>query len=533
MTATIQTLLLLLSVLVVVDVLAKRLGIAPSILMVSAGVAIALIPGLPSFVLPPELVLLGILPPLIYSAGVQMSWREFRFNLRPIALLAIGYVAFTTCLVAVAAHLALGLAWPVGFVLGAIVAPPDVIAPISIARRLGLPRRILVVLEGEGLANDGTALVLYRFAVAAVSLGVFSPGKALVTFSLILVGELVYGLAIGWFSLRLRQWARDPRIEITLSLMTPYLAYWLPAHLGGSGVLATIATGLYVSWNGPLLIGSATRLQGVFFWDLIVYLIQGLVFLITGLQLRTLLERVHAVDVAELLVATGLTTAVVIIARFAWTFPTTYLPRWLSKSLARRDPAPPWQAPFMIAFVGVRGVVSLAAALALPMATSDGRPFPGRDLILFVAFGVIVITLVGEGLLMSKVVDWLGLARGAAAEHALEQAQEHAARATALDTARRRLEEIAAERELPEHVVRLVRARHDDRQQLIPADLGTGLELTRASTAVRSEVIEEERRVLHQLLRDGKLTDESRRRIERELDLEAETIACRSPDDPL
>ena len=284
MADTLEVLLLLLAVLAAIAVAARRLNTAPSILLVIAGVALALIPGLPRVELAPELVLLGILPPLIYSAGVAMSWREFRFNLRPITLLAFGCVVFTTCAVAAAAHFLLGLPWGVGFVLGAIVAPPDVVAPLAIARRLGLPRRLLVVLEGEGLANDATALVLYRFAVAAVATGVFSLPQAAGTFALVVVGEIAFGIGVGWLSLRLRRWARDPRVEITLSLITPYVAFWVPEHLGGSGVLATVAAGLYVSWNGPLLISSATRLQGIFFWGLFVYLVEGLVFLLTGLQ---------------------------------------------------------------------------------------------------------------------------------------------------------------------------------------------------------------------------------------------------------
>jgi len=258
----------------------------------------ALTPGLPRIELAPELVLLGILPPLIYSAGVAMSWREFRFNLRPITLLAFGCVVFTTCAVALAVHGLLGMPLAVGFVLGAIVAPPDVVAPLAIARRLGLPRRIVVVLEGEGLANDATALILYRFAVAAVSTGLFSFGQAAGTFALIVVGEIGYGIGIGWLSLRLRRWARDPRVEITLSLMTPYVTFWVPEHVGGSGVLATMAAGLFVSWNGPLLIPAATRLQGIFFWDLIVYLLEGFDFLLTGLQAQTLLERTKTLHCA-------------------------------------------------------------------------------------------------------------------------------------------------------------------------------------------------------------------------------------------
>ena len=334
MTATIQTLLLLLVVLVVVAILARRLNTAPSILLVIAGIGFALVPGLPRIELAPELVLLGILPPLIYSAGVAMSWREFRFNLRPITLLAFGCVIFTTCAVAITVHWLLGLPLAVAFVLGAIVAPPDVVAPLAIARRLGLPRRLLVVLEGEGLANDATALILYRFAIAAASTDLFSLGQAAGTFAVIVVGEIGYGIAVGWLSLRLRRWARDPRVEITLSLMTPYVAFWAPEHLGGSGVLATVAAGLFVSWNGPLLIPAATRLQGIFFWDLIVYWLEGFVFLVTGLQARTLLEQTEPFLLRDLVLAVLLTTAVVIIARFLWVFPAVYLPRWLSTTLA-------------------------------------------------------------------------------------------------------------------------------------------------------------------------------------------------------
>ena len=198
---------------------------------------------------------------------------------------------------------------------------------------------------------------------------------------LIVVGEIIYGLAVGWLSLRLRQWAREPRVEITLSLMTPYLAFWVPAHLGGSGVLATVACGLYVSWVGPRLIPSATRLQGIFFWDLIVYLIEGLVFLVTGLQARALIDEPHIFTIRELLIAMALTTAIAIAARFVWVFPATYIPRWLNPRLRKRDPSPPWQGPFLISFTGVRGVVSLAAALAIPYTLDSGLPFPHRELI--------------------------------------------------------------------------------------------------------------------------------------------------------
>src|SRR5262249_23895226 len=244
----------------------------------------------------------------------------------------------------------------------------------------------------------------------------------------IVVGEIAYGIGLGWLSLRLRRWARDPRVEITLSLLMPYLAFLLPAHLGGSGVLATITAGLFVSWNGPLLIPAATRLQVIFFWDLVVYLLEGLVFLVTGLQIRTLLDRMDTILLRGPLLAVLLTVAVVIVARFVWIYPATYLPRWLSPALARRDPSPPWQWPFFLALVGVRGVVSLAAALAIPLTTQAGTPFPYRDLILFVTFGVIVVTLVGQGLLLPGVVRWLRLGSHAADERARAHSRAFCAR---------------------------------------------------------------------------------------------------------
>src|SRR6266700_7577954 len=225
MISTIQILVLLLVVVAAVGFVAARLKIPSAILLVLIGVVLALVPGLPAVELAPELVLLLVLPPIIYASAVAMSWREFRFNLRPISLLAVGCVVFTAIAVAFAAHWLLGLAWPVGFVLGAIVSPPDAVAPLSIARRLELPRRILVILEGEGLANDATALILYRFAVAAVSAGAFSFGEAAAMFAAIVAGEIAFGIGVGSLSLRLRHRARDPQIEITLSLITPYVSY--------------------------------------------------------------------------------------------------------------------------------------------------------------------------------------------------------------------------------------------------------------------------------------------------------------------
>jgi monovalent cation/hydrogen antiporter len=534
MEASFQIVLILITVLAGASLLARRTGIAPAILLLVTGIGLAFVPGMPQLELSPELVLLVVLPPLIYSASVAMSWREFRHSLRPIMLLAVGCVIFTAAAVAAAVHYLIGLSWQVGFLLGAIVAPTDAVAPLAVARKLNIPRRILVVLEGEGLANDATALILYRFAVMAIAVGKFSLSMATSEFAGIVTGEVVFGVAIGWLTLRARRFACDPQIEITLSLLTPYISYWIPEHFGGSGVIATVACGLYTSWNGPLLISSATRLQGIFFWDLVIYLIEGLLFLLTGFEMRALFEKSKAFPLGNILIATALVTAIAVVARFVWVYPAIYLPRWLSKSLRKRDPAPPWQWTFIMSFAGIRGTVSLAAALALPLTLANGEPFPNRDLILFVAFGVILITLVGMGLSLSAVVRWLGVAEAGRSELVAAHQAEIAARREALDAALKSLDGLAEKCELPDDVVKLMRARHDIRLNQLPASLdpdshdvsATGTELTR-------ELITAERQFIHCLLRDGRITDETRRRIERDLDLEEASLANREYRGPL
>ena len=528
MISTIQILVLLLAVAAAVAVLAARLKIPPAILLVLTGVVLALVPGLPTLELAPQLVLLLVLPPVIYASAVAMSWREFRFNLRPISLLAVGCVGFTTIAVAAATHWVLGLAWPVGFVLGAIVSPPDAIAPLSIARRMQLPRRLLVILEGEGLANDATALILYRFAVAAVSAGVFSPGQAAGMFAAIVAGEIVWGIGVGWLILRLRRWVDDPRIEITLSILTPFLAYWPPEHLGGSGVLATVTAGLYISWNGLRLISAATRLQGIFFWDFFIYLIEGMVFLVTGLQARTLIARIGDHAISELAISAAVVSVVVITTRFIWMYPATYLPRWLFPPLKRRDPSPPWQWPFVLAFTGVRGIVSLAAALAIPFATANGQPFPDRDLILFLTFSVILVTLVGQGLLLPAVIRALGLAHAGRRERHADRVEEHKARRQGIEAAIERLDQLTSERNLSEDIVRPLRARQRDRLKHIEhrSDGNDGNKgLTELHDKIELLLIAAERQHINELYRGGMLKDEVRRRIERELDLREADLA--------
>jgi NhaP-type Na+/H+ or K+/H+ antiporter len=313
-----------------------------------------------------------------------------------------------------------------------------------------------------------------------------------------------------------------------LSILTPFMAYWPPEQLGGSGVLATLAAGLYVSWNGLRLIPAATRLPGAVFWDFLTYLIEGMVFLITGLQVRTLLPGIRHYSLAELTIAAIVVCLVVIVARFIWMYPATYLPRWLFPGLRRRDPYPPWQHPFLLAFTGIRGIVSLAAALAIPFTIADGSPFPDRDLILILTFCVIFVTLVGEGLTLPLVVRKLGLANAGHRERQAEREEEFKVRRRAIEAAIERLEEVAESRQLPEPVVGPIRAHqrnrltdveyrkdgNDHRRKL--AELSDDLELA---------LIEAERNLVNNLYRAGELKDEGRRRIERELDLRDTLLA--------
>jgi monovalent cation/hydrogen antiporter len=503
-----------------VAIAANRTRIPAAILLVLVGLVLSVTPGLPRVELSPELVLLLVVPPLIYSAGVAMSWREFRHDIRSISLLAFGGVTFTTVAVAAVVHFLLGWDWSVGFVLGAIISPPDEVAPLAIARRLGMPRRTMVVIEGEGLANDATALILYRFAVAAVALGTFSFDSAALTFVAIIAGEVVFGLAVGFASLRLRRWAKDPRVEIILSLLTPFAAYWPPQALGGSGVLATVVCGLYISWNGPLLIPSQTRLQGIFFWDLFIFLLEGGLFLLTGLEARPLLDRIDQVTAGEFALAALVTTVAVIVARFMWVFPSLYLPRLLIPSVRRADPYPIWQRPFLVSFFGVRGIVSLAAALALPLTTATGMAFPHRDLIILLTFWVILITLVGQGLALPMVLRWLGLGRIVETEQKEERAAELGARRSAIEAVLSRLNELAHERNLPEMLVEGLRTRHLARLNRAGAiDKEEAGELVALHDEIEGLLIDTERQHIFGQLERGELIDEGRRHIERELDL--------------
>jgi Na+/H+ antiporter len=410
-------------------ILANRLSVPAPFILVPVGVILGFIPWLPQIELNPDVVLLVFLPPIVYIGGAFSSWQTFKKNLRPIFLLSFGLVLFTMGLVAAVAHLLIpGLSWSVAFVLGAIVAPTDTVAAATIARRLSLPHRLVSVLEGEGLVNDATALTAFRFAVAAIVLGSFSFRGALLTFVAVVFGEVAYGLLLGWAISRLRHKLKDPSLEITVSLLTPFLAYLPPERLGGSGILATAVVGLYIGRHLPELSTSGARLIGVPFWQMIVFILNNTLFLLTGLQLKTVFEKTADLPVPVLLYYGALISAVVIAARIIWVYPAAVLPRVLSARLRERDPLPAWRHIFIVSWTGMRGSVSLAAALGIPAITEIGSPFPGRDLIIFITFCVILSTLVIQGITLPPLIRWFGIDRDGKKERQGTHHQETQAR---------------------------------------------------------------------------------------------------------
>jgi monovalent cation/hydrogen antiporter len=500
--------------------IARKIKVPYPILFVVGGLLIALIPGLPRFQLEPELVFLLFLPPLIFPAALFTSWRDFRANLRPISLLALGLVLFTTVIVGwLAHHLIPGLPFAAAFALGAIISPPDAVAATAITQQLGVPRRIVTVLEGESLVNDASALVALRFAVAALVSGTFSVSAALIGFVIVSVGGVVLGLAAGWVSVRVQKWIDDPPVQIIISLLTPFAAYLPAERLGVSGVLAVVAAGLYVGWHSPEITDAKTRLQAYPFWEMVVYLLNGIVFILLGLQLPEVLHTLKSSSMLRVCGQAALLSLAVILIRIIWVFPATYLPRLLSPKLRQRDPYPDWRNVMIVAWTGMRGVVSLAAALGLPFALDNGQPFPGRDLIIFFTFVVILATLVVQGLSLPFLIRWLEVHGDNEAEE-----EERQARLEANNAAMARLKELARQDSIPNELVQRLHSEYEDRirelnEGRLEADGEPRRRRTSPYTGLQSEALKVERQVILGLRNQRVINDEVMRRIEHDLDL--------------
>ena len=513
------------------------------IFLVLGGLSLGFVPGMPELELEPDLVLLIFLPPLLYSAAFFSSLRDLKANIRPIGLLSVGLVALTTVVVAGVAHWIVGLSWPVAFVLGAIVSPTDPVAATAIAERLGVPRRIVTVLEGESLINDGSALVLYQTARAvAVGSVAFSFLELGLRFVVGVVVGVAIGLLVGYVVAAVRRRVENPLVEITISLFTGYAAYLPAEELGiigipASGILAAVTAGLYLGWHAPRLTSPSTRLQAFALWEVLTFMLNSLLFILIGLQLPTILEYIsEGYSPATLALYAAAVCLAVILARFVWVFPATYIPRRLSRRLRERDPSPPWQGVMVISYAGMRGAVSLAAALAIPFTTESGAPFAGRDLVIFLTFCVIFVTLVGQGLTLQPLIRWLDIHDDGSFEK-----EEIKARLLAAEAALQRIDEVADEGWVNEDTVERMRGMYGYRRRRFAtrhasvnnkrvsefaADLGDGSddEDYEARSAnfqrLRRELLEAEREAVLRLRSEGKIGDQVMRRVERDLDLE-------------
>jgi monovalent cation/hydrogen antiporter len=440
MTAT-QALALLLLIVgsCAIAALARRRGVAAPILLVLAGIAASYIPGVPEFRLSPNLVLFAVLPPLVYATALESSYLNLRDNVRTLALLSVGLVLFTALAVGAAARLDVpGLPLAAAITLGAILAPTDAVTTASIGRRLHLPRRLLTVITGESMLNDGTALTLYAVAVSAAATTVATPSPLSAVGSLIVIsaGGVAAGLVLGVLIHRLRMRIRDPLVESALSLLTPFAAYLAADSLHVSGVLAVVVTGLYLGHHGGQA-HFATRLQDMALWRVATFVLESVAFALIGLQLRPVLQGLGTQNPARLAAEAAVVLGAVVLARIVWVFPSIYLPRWLVPRIRAHDPAPPWRATFVLSWAGLRGVISLAAAAALP------ADVPQRNLLVFLTFTTVLGTLLVQGLTLPWLIHWLGVRAGPDEERADAVAQARAQEA-ASEAGLRRLDELTA-----------------------------------------------------------------------------------------
>ncbi|MFJ6635719.1 Na+/H+ antiporter [Streptomyces sp. NPDC091376] len=503
---------------------ARRTAVPAPLLLVAAGLIASYVPGVPDYTLDPHIVLPLILPPLLHIAAVDSSYLDLRANIRPIALLSFGYVLFATVVVGYVAYLLVpDLPLPAALVLGAVVAPPDAVAATAIARRLGLPNRITTILQGESLVNDATAITAYRVALAAALGEGLSWAEGAWEFLLASVGGIAVGLVlmvpIHW----LRTHLKEALLQNTLSLLIPFVAYAAAEQVGASGVLAVVVVALYLghhSWQ----VDFATRLQEEAVWRMVAFILESAVFALIGLQLSYVVGKLGAYSMAEAaMYAAGVFVAVVVV-RFIWLFPATFLPRALSKRIREREPSVTWKSPVIIGWAGMRGVVSLAIAFSIPLATHSGEPFPARNLVLFLTFTTVIGTLVVQGLTLPTLIRALKLPQRDAQISTLAEAQAQSEASRAADE---RLEELLADERnaLPGPLADRLRAvlerrRNSPWERLGAVNPVTGESADDIYRRLSREVIQTEREVFVRLRDARRIDDEMMRTLLRRLDLE-------------
>lgn len=515
---SIATVIILLAVVTALAEITDRIKIPYPILLVLSGIGIGLIPGLPHITLNPDVVFLIFLPPILYAAAWNTSWPDFKAAKRPITLLAIGCVIFTTCAVAWVGHTFIpGLGWTEAFVLGAIISPPDAIAATASTKGLSVSKRVITILEGESLVNDATGLITYRYAVAAVVTGAFSIWEASFQFVLVATGGIFLGLVMG----RIFKWIHkitpdNPTTDTTLTFITPFIVYLLAESVHTSGVLAVVSCGVYLSGNSSELFTHQTRLQAYGSWNTAIFILNGVVFILIGLQLPMILESIEQHSFAMLLKYGAIVSATVIVGRIVWVYPGTYLPR-LSRKIREREPGVNLKLVTIVAWSGMRGVVSLAAALAIPLVIEGSKPFPNRNLIIFLTFSVIFSTLVLQGITLRPLIKWLGIkpdgqehekelkARLAIASSVIEYIEENYSLA---------LNEEGLNLIKTKYEIRIQRTRKDQAQQKMNDDQINNLHI------IQQALLNKERELIIKLRKEGSVSEEVLRKIEYELDLE-------------
>ncbi|MDX6409210.1 MAG: monovalent cation/hydrogen antiporter [Gaiellaceae bacterium] len=499
-------------------VAAPVLRIPYPIFLVLGGLALGFVPGMPSLQLPPDIVLIAVLPPLLYSAAFFTSLRDLRANVRPIGVLSVGLVIATMTVVAVIAHQWVDrMSWSAAFVLGAVVSPTDPIAATAVMHRFGVPRRIVAIVEGEALVNDGTALVLYRVAVTAAVTGTFSFWDASWRFAWSVAGGVAIGLVVGFLVAAVRRRLDNPPVEVTIALMTGYFAF-LPANaVQASGVLAVVTAGIYLGWHTPELTSVQTRLQGAALWEILTFVINALLFALVGLQLSGILDRLTGISAGKLIWWGLLVTGAVVVTRLILVPVFTFLPGLFRHA---SDSVPPLSQAIVISWSGMRGAVSLAAALAIPLLTDAGTRFPERDLIIFLTFCVLLGTLVGQGLTLPLLIRGLGIEP----DH-LDEKETAKARIKAADAALARLEELTGEDWVRDDTAERLRGLYGFRRNRFASrfdreDDGAIEEQSLSYQRLRRELLDAERAAIVNLRREGVINDEVERRLHRDLDLE-------------
>lgn len=518
----ITIIVLLLFGLAFLRILSNRFKFPLPIALVLGGVCISLIPGLPVIELRPDVVFLLFLPPLLYEASWKAGWHEFKTNIRPISLAAVGLVLFTTILVGVAAYYLIpDISWPTAFLIGAIVSPPDAIAATAVTKGLGLHPRIVSILEGESLVNDASGLIAYKYALVAVTAGNFVLWKAGTNFVAVALAGIAIGLAIGYIMRMVhKHLVCDPIVEATFTLLTPFASYLLAEQFHFSGVLAVVSTGLYISFRSSEIFSHQGRLISYSIWDVAVFVLNGLIFVLIGLQLRQVIKGISDYSASELVLYGIGISLVVIVVRFLFAYPATYIPRLVSKRIRRE----PLDAKNVVIFgwAGMRGVVSMAAALALPLTLPNGSPFPHRNLILYITFCVILSTLVLLGLTLPWVIKRMKIPPYSAS------AEEYKVRTQLMSGMIGHIEENLSL--IPGELLNNIKSKYEVKYNRLqktdlPADyFGNGSMLNgnifNEYTQLQIELIGVERSSLREMHLAGHTSEAVVRKIEHELDLE-------------